>query len=293
VANIQASDSALKLELAAHGFTHTPAEVRRMQAGRAFCILGSLASNATPALIQIYAGSSSVECRRAAADALAEIGAAAKDAVPVLMENIGGTNAEGRALAAKTLGRIGCEPKTVVPLLLGLLSDKDREVRYSAAYALGAMGDPLSPVVSALMETLRDNDAIVRAAAAKALGEMRSEPELVVRALAESLSDANEFVRDSAVEGIAHIGSAGLRPLLGLGLEPSVVIRIMERALSVTEPGTRLTAADTLRKFGPKAQCAVPALIYHFRDPDLQVREAVTNALIAIDPQNSPNIGVK
>src|SRR6266481_3095062 len=94
LAMLQAKDSTLKLELAALGLHYTPAETRHMRAEKGFTALGADASNAVPALIEIYKQNVSPSARRAAANALVEIGPGAKEAIPALIKSAGNTNSD-------------------------------------------------------------------------------------------------------------------------------------------------------------------------------------------------------
>src|SRR5947209_338906 len=137
--NLQTKDSALKLKLAALGLRYTPAETRHLRAERGFKALGAEASDAVPALIEIYEQNISSSARRAAANALVEIGPSAKQAIPALIKSATGTNSEVRAFAVYTLGRMALEAELVDPVLIKSLHDPDREVRYNAAFGLGAL----------------------------------------------------------------------------------------------------------------------------------------------------------
>jgi len=210
--SLQASDSALKLELAAHGLHYTLAEVRHMQGERGFAALGAAASNAVPALIEVYERNISASSRHAAGNALVAIGPAARKAIPALIKCIASTNSEERALAVSILGRIGSEAETVFPVLMKLLRDADRDVRYNAGYALGTLapaGRSATAAIPVLLDTLKDRDATVRAAAATALGQIHAEPEVVVPALIQLLHDPNLFVRARAAEAVGGFGVTG------------------------------------------------------------------------------------
>src|SRR5260370_39701474 len=158
-----------------------------MRAEKGFKALEADASNAVPALIEIYEQNSAPSARRAAANALVEIGPSAKKAIPALIKSATSTDADVRAFGVYTLGRMALEPERVNPVLIRALHDPDREVRYNAAFGLSAlafMGGDAKAAVPALMETLKDSYPTARAAAAMALGHIHAEPELVVPALA-------------------------------------------------------------------------------------------------------------
>jgi len=135
---LASKDSTLRMRLAAIGFRYTPAEIRHFRAQKGFSALGADASNAVPALIEIYQHTVLGSARRAAADALVEIGPAASPAIPALIDSTTSTNVGKRAYALYTLGRMALEPEKVDPVLVRGLRDPDREVRYQAAYGLAS-----------------------------------------------------------------------------------------------------------------------------------------------------------
>src|SRR5262245_3889386 len=102
--------------------------------------IGSLAHAADAKQLAATLGSGSAADRRAAADALADMGSAAQDAVPQLIT----------ALAAD-----------------------DAELQWRAARALGIIGD--ANANGALRKATTDSDAIVRAQAIFALGRMKAD----------------------------------------------------------------------------------------------------------------------
>jgi len=227
---LQAKDSKLKLALAALGFRYTPAETQHLRAQKGLSALGADASNAVPALIEIYQQNTSPTASRAAANALVEIGPAAEQAIPALMKSAASTNSDVRAFALYTLGRLALESKLVVPVLIKGLHDPDREVRFNAAFGLEAlafMGGDAKPavpgarasaatalghihsepgvVVPALMEMLRDSDVQLHAFAATALGEFGNNGKPAVAPLIELLSEGNQDARKAATNALKAI----------------------------------------------------------------------------------------
>ena len=73
---------------------------------------------------------------------LGDMGAAAKDAVPTLLELLNGVHVTDRKLAALTLGYIGPWAAEAVPALRHALGDADQVVRQFAAAALEKIHAP-------------------------------------------------------------------------------------------------------------------------------------------------------
>src|SRR5437868_3068840 len=169
---LRAEDSQIEVTLAALGFRYTPAKTQHLRAQKGLSALGADASNAVPALIEIYKQNTSPAARQAAANSLVEIGPAAKTAIPALIKSAASTNSDVRAFALYTLGRMALESELVVPVLIKGLRDPDREVRNNAAFGLGAlafMGGDAKSAITSLVETLKDTHPSARASAAMAL----------------------------------------------------------------------------------------------------------------------------
>jgi HEAT repeat protein len=118
--------------------------------------------------------SQEAEVRRSAADALGDIGAEARQAVPDLVTALKDPEAMIRTTTAYALGKMGTEAKQAVPDLIAALKDSDAMVRISAADALGTIGEEAVPD---LLLTLKDSDSDVRRYAETALESIRSKTE--------------------------------------------------------------------------------------------------------------------
>jgi HEAT repeat protein len=242
---LQAKNSGLKLALAALGFHYLPAETQHMRAEKGLSALGADASNAVPALIEIYELNASPTARHAAANALVEIGPAAKHAIPALINSANSTNSEVRAFAAYTLGRMALEPEMVDPVLIKALHDPDRDVRYNAAFGLGSfafMGGDAKAAVPALIESLQDSYMGARCGAAQALGHIHSEPGTVVPALMKSLRDPDANVRAHAAAALGEFGTNG---------KPAVATLV--ELLGETNQEARGAASKSLKAIDPAA----------------------------------------
>jgi HEAT repeat protein len=154
-----------------------------------------------------------------AADALAEIGPAAKAALPALTEALRhrhlASNRPSYALALLRIDRPAA--KAAVPALIEVLSRKAQAVylpeqaapaiRKQAASVLGQMGGEARPAIPTLTEALQDTDAGVRQEAAKALGEIGAQAREVVPSLRKALNDPDEAVRSEATVALKKIGA--------------------------------------------------------------------------------------
>ena len=100
---------------------------------------------------------------------LAEIGPAAKTAVPALAKLLDSDQPDVRLQALVALGEIGPAAKDAVPKISKLLvSDPFENVRSAAAFALGTIGQR-GPAIRALTSALKSDDRFLRVASAWAL----------------------------------------------------------------------------------------------------------------------------
>jgi hypothetical protein len=110
--------------------------------------------------------------RRLAAHALAEIGPAAPEAVPALIEALRDPESFVRVWVAAALARVQPENPDAIAALVAGTHDGFSFVRSLAAWHLGRLGpgNPgIEPAVPELRELLNDNDPSVRAEALVAL----------------------------------------------------------------------------------------------------------------------------
>jgi HEAT repeat protein len=121
--------------------------------------------------VEALKSSNSLE-RRLAAHALAEIGCAAREAVPALTEGLRDSESFVRVWAAAALARVEPENLNAVPALVAGMRDESYFVRSLSAWHLGRLG-PQHPGIQAalpeLRELLNDNDPSARAEAVVAL----------------------------------------------------------------------------------------------------------------------------
>jgi HEAT repeat protein len=209
------------------------------------------------------------------------------------------------------------------------LKDASGPVRSQAALSLAELGAEARGAEAALTQALRDPDPDVRAAAVAALGALVPEGRAAVDGLARALSDDDWFVRLGAARALQNFGprAAPAVPALVQATKPNDLIKDFRPvrcgaamvALARADPGSkelaaacrmlvakllederqgsfgaRATGARLLGDCGVAALPAVPALLRLLKDPDADVRVAVAEALLKVDPegQGSPALGV-
>lgn len=144
-----------------------------------------------------------------AASALAEIGPAAKAAVPTLIRALRSSHKDVRSSAVIVLGKIGPASEPATAALLETLKDKDRHVRAIVAEALGRIGSVSKPVMAALQEALKDKAGDVRVNAAFALGRIGPRAKDAVPSLIEVIKDDRFINRDHRYASIKALGRIG------------------------------------------------------------------------------------
>ena len=124
--------------------------------------------------------------------------------------------------------------------------------------------------IKLLVDSLKDNDRRVRSAAARGLQELDLPSGTLVEAFSTLLADKDPEVRGNVVEALSTLGVKALPKLI--------------KALENDD--MQSLAVEVIRRLGPKAKDAVPALILELSDPDPAYRQEVVYALAAIGPES-------
>jgi HEAT repeat protein len=156
-----------------------------------------------------------VEDRRAAARALADLGAEAAPAVPALTTALKDRDLFVRRFSAQALGEIGPEARSALPALETALNDRRKEVQEAAAFAIGKMGSSGIQVLTGLVKDT-NRDSMVRRKAMESLGAIGPDARSAIPALTSALGPmakgkkgANpDDLRMDAVNALAAIATA-------------------------------------------------------------------------------------
>jgi HEAT repeat protein len=182
---------------------------------------------------------------------LSAMGAAAKPALPDLLEGLKDADAVVRGDVAIAIGAIGADAADAVPSLLALVKDTavPAGARYAAAYALGRIGAPASEAEATLRELSASDDELMATVAAWAALKIKPGDAVVVER----------------------------------------AIPLLRRALRGERDIARLEAAVALGDIGPAASSAVPILeLVAEDDPVKSVRAAAAAALAKIKAPAAP-----
>ena len=141
--------------------------------------------------------------RQEAAEALGQIGPAAKPAVGALIAALGDADDAVRDAAAEALAVFG---KDAVGPLTAALKHTDASVRRGAAAALGHMGPDARDAVPALIAMVKnDADSDVREAVVPALGSIGPDAKAAAPALRDALTDKEQHIREAAAAALKRI----------------------------------------------------------------------------------------
>ncbi|MFO0965925.1 MAG: HEAT repeat domain-containing protein [Gemmataceae bacterium] len=145
---------------------------------------------------------------------LADMGPAARDAIPSLEPLLKATSRRRRIDAASTIASIDPENAAAFATLRATLKDPLADHRAEAAYRLGRLGVFAKSAVPELTTALRDGDAETRRLAAEALGPMGPEAAAAVPELRRLCGEEDARTRLAAAESLGLIGNKKATPAL-------------------------------------------------------------------------------
>ncbi len=185
-------------------------------------------------------------------------------------------DARVRRTAVEAIERNGLRAAAAYPFLIPALNDPDPDVRNAVKRGLSAaIPDPNLQIPGELVSALTNPDAIVRTAAIVALGKFGTRAKVALRPLRRAQNDPDPAVRQAAVEVVHAIER-------NLGEVEATVLHCIDE-LDDAEPTKRARAADDLRRLGPPARIALPALDRVISgDSNSDVRESAARAKDAI-----------
>ena len=192
-----------------------------------------------PKLIRILKTGPGWQQSTGAADALAEIGTEAREAVPALIEALRHQHNYVRCSAAKALGRMGPVALEAVPALLKSLWDNDREFHYGAVEALMQIGatEAAVPKLGLMLKTAKS--PFRRQLAAISLGKIGGKAQAAIPELVDALCDADEGVRKRAAEALGKMGPAASVTIEALQNKLERNLKLLGEAREALEPGTK------------------------------------------------------
>lgn len=215
------------------------------------------------------------ELTAAAANALAQMGKAAKPAVADLLKVLKREKVENRGAVYYALGAIGPDAEAAIPALIAGINDEGDGSWYrdDAATALGQVGKNSPQAVDALIAALKSDNEYVQGNAAEALAGIGENAKRAIPAIAKLLDDKEPGVRTSALDALATFGPDAKEAL------PAIIAQIEDKEQSV-----RYNAVEAMPKVGPQSPEIVPALVKALRDPSENVRRQAVWVLRDLGP---------
>ena len=216
----------------------------RVAAARTLGNLGPRAAAAVPELsaqLLRLRGAELESLQEAVIEALGQIGAPARAALPALARAAGRSTDIEQALKRSVPQIISAPESLEVALLIEQLKSRDESLRLRAAKALGKLR--AKAAVPGLTAALADADGDVRRAAIAALRQIQPDipaSEDVIRAYTTDLRDPDGAVRLLAVRALGRLGTAA---------QPAVPA--IEALLNDPERDVRRAVLDALNRINP------------------------------------------
>jgi len=227
------------------------------------------------------------EIRSAAANALAEVGPSAEQAILALVAGLSDPYPDARQAMASCLARLGPAAEPGVPALVPLLAARQVGVRKAAAYALEKIGPGSVP---ALIELVQARDVERLKVGLKAMSEYSRwfQPKRHDLPAEEYKIWTNRFwgVYDLMEERqcLENAQEAALCILRDLGPAASAARPTIAQALKDPSPRIRLAAVQAMGQVGPVAEDVAPDLIRMLVDKNEATRKAAAETLENFDP---------
>jgi HEAT repeat protein len=171
-------------------------------------VLSPLAAADLPVVLEELLGHKDVEAREHGVRALGQLRAEAAKVLPVLSELCKPATAKRLRLAAlASLAQLGPAAKPALPVLVEALKDSDAELRQAASLALAKLGPAARPALAALAEALKDSDRSIRQNAVISLGKIGPEAKDTAPALGKLLLQEKD--RDLRLQIVIALGEIG------------------------------------------------------------------------------------
>jgi HEAT repeat protein len=204
------------------------------------------------------------------ARALAEIGPAAKDALPALGRRMSGSSEEERVAAAEAVLRIGGDRDAALQVLVDAVdstaalheSRSDEDLGTEAVYALGRSGDAARPAVAALRQSATRDGFEKQQAAAFALWRISGEVEPCVEAAIVAVLES--YSSTPPTELVESLGAIGPSAAPATSALVGVALRCRDFSWDDQWKDSKVdvcrTTVRALGRIGPGAASALPTL---------------------------------
>jgi HEAT repeat protein len=231
--------------------------------------LAKFGTEAVPGLITALT-KGDARVRNQAALAVAEMGADARDAAPMLRELLLGKDNSNRHSYSHALAKLG---KTGVPALIEAFKDDRSDVQQAAMQSLQEVG---ADAVPALVDALSDKKVEVRRMSAQVLAPLRVSDKMVVTALAYAVkNDTDEQVRLQCVNALQQLGISG-----------KLASPALKEALADTNPNVRMTAYWALQNMGENPRDGFRKALAN-KDDRIRINTAALMLMVNVDANDA------
>ena len=166
------------------------------------------------------------------------------------------------------------------------LKDKSGDLRRVGAHGLAALGTNAPAAVPALIKLAKQNpDVDGRYIAVFALRALGATAEAAIPFYIECLTNKDATIRNEAAVGLALIPHRRETAL------PALLTYL--ESINTSNGWELYSAIELLGRFGANAKPAVPRLLSLLNDANPNVRQAVTNSLLWIDPDAAEKAQVR
>ena len=257
---------------------------------------------------------------------LAEMGPAAEDAVPSLVNVVRSGNSEARVLSSIALVKIDPYMKDFIPVLLqslevgkgeDLLEDSDQLLSKQLGLSddllrkwSALMRSKVDPRIMPLLEqTLKDQDRDIRTMAVLILAGISNQVPSAFQKLLQAYQDPDPEVRGAVIRVLPRVGmsrAGALQALLAGLKDPQASVRVrtvialsrvgpqnpavlpaIMRALEDKSDEVRTAALKSLELLGDKAKSAAPRVADQTGKGTPQERLAAASTAIRLDPSQA------
>ncbi len=202
---------------------------------------------------------------------LEQLGPKAAPAIDKLVELFESGTVSARSWSSIVLGAIGESDKhDILALLTERLSAFTLVEKERAMIGLGHMGAKAQPAIEKITQLMMDPTRSCQPQAAVAIWQITGKSEVSLKVLKELLTTVD--YKMTVLEQLANMGPVAA-PLTAA----------ICKELKSDDVGVREQAAVALGKIGPGAKSAVPQLKALLKDEDALLRQAVTDAITAIE----------
>jgi hypothetical protein len=215
--------------------------------------------------------------RLAAAEAVAKYGPSAKAAVPALAKIVSNPKDTAWFPAVDAVKAVGPAAGEAVDALIGLLGNPDAGVRLTVAYALADLGPAAGKAIPALLGRLDDRAVATGGGTARdaALSAIEQVGKYDVRAVyaAARRDQLTDFELGRVIDSL---GPDDAHAVAGLTAE------LKDRAAHPVTGNWVVFTLGGLKRIGPKAASALPAIREALNDRSPEVRRSAAEAVAAI-----------